>query len=356
MKKYIPLNIKIFIVNLKFIFLNWIPDILFLKKNKNKDKIILLEVPTYSNLGDQAISYAEKVFFKDRFPEKVLYEVTGYRYKWYEKWLLKYTDKKDLFVIIGGGNFGNQYKEIEDRRLRILNYFKERPIISFPQTLYYTSDREGTNAKQEMKEAIAKNFRAVFFMREQVSNELFKKYFSKQAILVPDIVLYLEKNTYNKRENQILLCMRDDCEQNNNLREKLINCTKKYFENVIETDTCTNYSINRKVIDDILERKWKEFQNSKLVITDRLHGMIFALITGTPCIVLPNYNHKITSFYDTWLKDVPYIHYADSINDIIKIMMTIDLKSTYYYDKKIFEEYFNIMENTIREVLDEFKE
>ncbi|MDA3776081.1 polysaccharide pyruvyl transferase family protein [Streptococcus thermophilus] len=31
----------------------------------------------------------------------------------------------------------------------------------------------------------------------------------------------------------------------------------------------------------------------EVVLTDKLHGMIFSYITGTPCIVLANDNHKI---------------------------------------------------------------
>ncbi len=37
-----------------------------------------------------------------------------------------------------------------------------------------------------------------------------------------------------------------------------------------------------------LNSKFAEFLSSGLVITDRLHGMIFAAITGTPCIALDN--------------------------------------------------------------------
>ena len=44
--------------------------------------------------------------------------------------------------------------------------------------------------------------------------------------------------------------------------------------------------------------KFKDFQKSELVITDRLHGMIFCYITKTPCIVMPNNNHKILMTYE----------------------------------------------------------
>lgn len=58
--------------------------------------------------------------------------------------------------------------------------------------------------------------------------------------------------------------------------------------------------------------KFKDFQKSKLVITDRLHGMVFCAISGTPCIAFSNYNHKVKGTYD-WIKDLDYIKYVDNI-------------------------------------------
>jgi len=48
------------------------------------------------------------------------------------------------------------------------------------------------------------------------------------------------------------------------------------------------------------------------VITDRLHGMIFAFITGTPAIVLPNNNGKIEHSYD-WISECGYICFLRSV-------------------------------------------
>ena len=39
------------------------------------------------------------------------------------------------------------------------------------------------------------------------------------------------------------------------------------------------------------------------MITDRLHGMIFAYITNTPCIAIDNSNGKVKNFYKTWFED-----------------------------------------------------
>ena len=55
------------------------------------------------------------------------------------------------------------------------------------------------------------------------------------------------------------------------------------------------------------------------MITDRLHGMIFAAITQTPCIVLDSLSHKLRGCYE-WLKDLDYILFADSVDEIPAMM------------------------------------
>jgi len=47
---------------------------------------------------------------------------------------------------------------------------------------------------------------------------------------------------------------------------------------------------NRK---SVVERKLEEFGTKRLILTDRLHGAIFAYITDTPCIAYPNANGKV---------------------------------------------------------------
>ena len=50
------------------------------------------------------------------------------------------------------------------------------------------------------------------------------------------------------------------------------------------------------------------------VLTDRLHGMIFGIITGTPCVVIDNKNHKISEVYNSWLKDYSNIKLVERVD------------------------------------------
>ncbi len=46
------------------------------------------------------------------------------------------------------------------------------------------------------------------------------------------------------------------------------------------------------------------------MITDRLHGMVFAVITGTPCLVFDNVSKKISMVYQ-WIREMPGVIMGD---------------------------------------------
>ena len=53
----------------------------------------------------------------------------------------------------------------------------------------------------------------------------------------------------------------------------------------------------------------KRFAGHRAVITDRLHGMIFAAVTGTPAVVLRSSDRKIEEYYEAFLADSNAVFY-----------------------------------------------
>ncbi len=87
----------------------------------------------------------------------------------------------------------------------------------------------------------------------------------------------------------------------------------------------------------VIHEQLKNFSKHKLIITDRLHGLIFSLITNTPCIVMSSYNYKLNEYVDM-LKGNKFISFIDKdlnkLDSEIKRMLKID-SSNY---KNNFEE------------------
>ena len=76
-------------------------------------------------------------------------------------------------------------------------------------------------------------------------------------------------------------------------------------------DMCVDHSISVSERDWELEQQYSAFRSAELVVTDRLHGMVFSAITGTPCIFLNSKSPKVLGCY-AWLKHLDYIRYCDA--------------------------------------------
>jgi pyruvyl transferase EpsI len=97
--------------------------------------------------------------------------------------------------------------------------------------------------------------------------------------------------------------------------------------------------ITKENRDECVRKKMQEFCGAKLVITDRLHGMVFSAITGTPCIVFSNSNHKVKGTYD-WISYLPYISYVDTAEQAKEaITKLLDMKDC-FYDNEPLKPYF----------------
>lgn len=98
------------------------------------------------------------------------------------------------------------------------------------------------------------------------------------------------------------------------------------------TNNLYSSEINKIERNMVVGEQLIKFAKSKVIVTDRLHGLIFALITNTPCIVISSYNQKLKEFTDM-LKDNKSIIFIDK--DISKL-------------EKNLEALYNLEDNTIK--------
>ena len=297
----------------------------FKYKIKNKNIYIFLSAD-YGNLGDVAITLAQRNFIKDYFPEYNLIEIPLTNTYNVLKHIKNNIKENDIVTIIGGGNMTNRYEFFESRRRQICKRLKNNLIISFPQTIDYTNDTEGHYAEKESFNTYTKIKKYLFTAREQSSYELLQKHMPKENVmLMPDIVFYLngqlKQSSNTKKINTIGLCLRNDIEKNSN-NKVIINKIKKIFKDK-NIETFDTHIGNEQITLENRETKLYEFTNNlskyEFVITDRLHCMIFCCLMNIPCIVLDNSNHKIMNVYNTWIKNNFKVKLITNINDINNI-------------------------------------
>jgi exopolysaccharide biosynthesis predicted pyruvyltransferase EpsI len=293
-------------------------------------RLILFELPCFDNLGDHAIAYAGKQFLEDytkKNPEMQLFIIDGWDTVDAINQLKKEIAPEDIIFCQGGGNIGNLYSFAEVFRNKVLMAFPRHRIIIFPQTIYFTQDEEGEKARIKSIGIYSKCQRLTICARDNSSYNMMKEYYGDkvEVIEMNDIVSYLDESQYGStHRDKILLCLRSDKESALTKEDKKL--LQSYCEGLTDkllvTDTVMGADISKDEREKVLDEKWKIFGGSRLVVTDRLHGMIFSLITKTPCVVLGNNHHKVKSTYETF-KKCEYLYYADSVRDAREIISEV---------------------------------
>lgn len=287
---------------------------------------ILTCCPRYGNLGDHAIAVAEKRML-GRFQRPML-SFSGDTTELL-LCLRQYSSPEDVFYLTGGGNMGTLYRNQEEYRLRLISAMRKNRIILFPQTMSYGDTEDDRRFLRHTQRVYGAHPDLHLFAREQVTYERMKAAYPDNDVrLVPDIVLSIddEDSAEFAVRQGILLCMRNDVEQSvgNDTHQRLEELAQDRGMRCSYTDTTVQVhgAISQEEGERLVYRKWDEFRSARLVITDRLHGMIFSAITGTPCVALNNSNGKVGFAYE-WLKDLPYIAFTSTADEVPELVQQV---------------------------------
>lgn len=247
---------------------------------------------------------------------------------------------KDVILIQGGGYIGDLWMDDQNVFLDIISTYYKNKIVVFPTSIFF----ENKINIIEFKKSIKKCKDITFFIREKESLERMKSYdlidFCKY---VPDIVTYLQYQSLNlKRENKVVLCLRDDKEKVIDIEEErvIIDYLQQKGYEIRKIDTVISESVNNKTRNKKLNELIENFLTAKFVITDRLHGMLFSTITSTPCISLDNISKKVSATY----KWVEYLGYIKNLSmkdiDLYKEIEILLNNEEAVYDNRKLENYY----------------
>ncbi len=302
------------------------------------DDYCLLDVPNHINVGDQLIWQGEKDYLK-RLPFNILYEAS-LNYFSYKK-----IPKKGIILLHGGGNFGDLWSGPPSFRRKIIEIYKDRKIIIFPQTVFYKND---TNLKNDAL-VYSQHPNLTICVRDAVSYQIIKHNFPKNnVLLLPDMafcsdyskfildgevnnVLYLERldvelnekkkyllNTIYKIEAKRNVVVGDwptfeyDKKNNENFLYKVANYIKYNFEKTALPilhkipgiiDPVYGFS-KRDLKAEYIKDGIKFINQFDTIYTTRLHGAILSILLAKKVKIIDNTYGKNGNFYNAWLSDL----------------------------------------------------
>lgn len=328
--KLLPLSFKIKLVAI-------------LKKRKLKLKpgrrAFIFLAADYGNIGDIAISAAQKQYLESTLTNYEVISIPISQTRFVLNSIKKQIKVNDLVTIIGGGNMGGIYPDIEELRQLVIKSFPSNRIVCFPQTLDWDDSAKSKRALKTIVKSYAKHPDIHIFARESITQAklitLFNEYSNVDIGLVPDIVMSATAESLGTKDclepSGILRCLRDDKEVALSTAQYAVidKALVKTGYKVEKTDTHAGGSqLDEAHCAKLLTAKLTQFRSAKLVVTDRLHGMILCLLSGTPCLVLPNSNHKISQTQLDWLRDHPRLIFLEleeinSISESINKLLSV---------------------------------
>lgn len=330
-----------------------------LRHSLSNKRIILFNTPEHDNIGDHIITLSELQFLSHRFSDYEIFEVTDIEYLWFGEEIAKYVLDDDIILITGGGFMGSLWLYNGESNVRsIINRFKNNKVIILPQTIYFEDNERGKKELEKSLETYKSHENLTIYLREKKSYEFMQSDFSlkKISILMPDMALFYKITKSNHvRKKTALICFRKDkesilLEENQKKAENnLMDIGWHIIRTSMHSEVFSGLNGRKKQVED----KLNEIQSAGLVVTDTLHCMISAVLTGTPCIAFDNLSGKISNVYE-WIENLPYIFLCKDINEMLFYLKQIDFKE-YTYDS--FDNmcvYLDRLEHAVRGENDEY--
>lgn len=289
---------------------------------KSADKrIFLIGTPEHGNLGDHAIAMGEERVLKDYFPEHKIIEIRRDYLMGESGELLSELGlgnrirKDDILFYHGGGNLGNLWVHEEKIRRNIIKKFPDNKIVIFPQSICFTDDADG-HKEREISARIYNAHKDLHLMaRDENSFNLARKIFPAiHNYLLPDAatVMHGIMDDVDIKREGILFILRGDKEKvRDDTKIQILQAT---FDKLKIPFAVTDTRSDKKV--SIAEREQKvravlaQIRKSKLVITDRFHGVVFSFITRTPVLAFKSFDTKISSGIK-WFEQFQSVFYAE---------------------------------------------
>lgn len=317
------------------------------KHLKCRPKIIYVLTPPsrLKNIGDHAQVVAIRNWMAKHFSNYPIIELDKdeiFYYRLILKWLV--TDN-DIFFIHSGGNLNDRSMWSETRRRFIIKNFRNNKIISLPQTIYFTDTKKGRKERRRTQKIYSKHLDLTVVARDPKSYEIAKDLFPFSNLLcIPDFVLSLEPAVSRpfagtKKNNiSVLFCFREDFKSI--IKKKQIEYLMKSIKH--------NCKIFNTEIDNLIVREKREeyikktldlFQNADAVVTDRFHGLIFAVLCRKPCVICPTVEHKLPSGL-LWFEGAPFIKKANNVEEIpwlLEEVLQAEIKGIPDWNKKYFD-------------------
>jgi len=283
-----------------------------------RSRVIYVDYPVHSNIGDLLINLGTEQFFLDYgIPIKERYSVLDMPA------LSRLEGREEItFLCHGGGNFGDLYKKHQHAREELIDHFPRARIVFLPQSLHFSSKE----AERKSLEKIAAHSNCHVLVRDQESLDALQDSRVTQCSLMPDMAHQLWREltpAMGRERGRDVYFLRRDKEASSapaGMTDAFAKSSVDWRDIVSSRHTALagsvyfllkncgrilppsmNASMWYAMRDSMVEDAVKYFSCHDRVYTNRLHAMILALLLGRDVTAFDNSYGKLSRYIATWL-------------------------------------------------------
>jgi pyruvyl transferase EpsI len=270
-----------------------------------------------SNIGDHAQVVAIHLWLGKHFVGVPVVELDKDQSTELMPVLRRFISPDDVIFLHSGGNLGDRGLWSENARRAIIRNFPATKVVSLPQTIFFADTEKGTEERRRSARIYATHPDLTVIGRDPESGEIASRLFPRATTFsLPDFVLSLppRPSASGGTATSILLCLRVDNEslldesQRRHLAALLPYGTTRF-------DTTLPRPLEPRCREEELARTLSLFAAHDAVVTDRYHGLIFAVLCGKPTVVLRTVDHKLLSAM-AWFREMPQVTIAGDVSDV----------------------------------------
>ncbi len=304
----------------------------------------LLDVPGHRNIGDLLIWRGEMDFLASIGKSPGYVSATG-------SCDARRVARFDTVLLHGGGNFGDLWHRHQLFRESIVERFRDRRIIVFPQTVHFRNPENLERARR----AFSAHPDLHLCARDAVSHAFLETHFPENRVrLLPDMafcIAGLDRRLPVSRRNEGLLLQRIDQEASDRawplqqgrfdvrdwptlsaplfqrLERRLLTDAHRAAHRLrlkLPPGTGSSDGFSQYLTDKAI-RLGAEFVSAyDIVVSTRLHGHILCLLLGIPNVLVDNSYGKNRTFFDAWTRDFPGTAFADDAAGLRKAIQSME--------------------------------
>lgn len=305
--------------------------------------VVLLDFPNHSNVGDSLIWLGEIAYLRRR-QAKIRYVC--------ESWSLVVEHLRSrltpetMILIHGGGNFGTLWPDHHAFRLNVIREFPEHQIIQLPQSVYFSEEPEAAEAITKTKQAISEHPRFSLLVRDQTSADITQELLGLPSQVLPDMAFFLGSIApRSSPQNDFFLLSRSDHEKSEHwdsaqlskqllgrleerdwLKSGLVEMVIRHCSRLLgkrgsaagASGVTLTLGVWNAMAKAELRRGAGILCRGQVLVTDRLHAHILAVLLDKPHVVVDNSNAKITGYMQTWSGSYEKLRLAKDLEQALK--------------------------------------